>query len=61
MRIHRCTESDIRSTGAFYDRVVLWLDDHVNYPKWIYGVYPSETSVREATWAGDQYICVDEG
>ena len=61
MRIHRCTESDIRSTGAFYDRVVLWLDDHVNYPKWIYGVYPSETSVREATLAGDQYICMDEG
>ena len=61
MRIHRCTESDIRSTGAFYDKVGLWLDDHVNYPKWIYGVYPSETSVREATRAGDQYICVDEG
>ena len=31
MRIHRCTESDIRSTGAFYDRGVLWLDDISQY------------------------------
>ncbi len=44
MKIRKALETDIVSTGAFYDRVVSWLDDHVNYPKWTYGVYPSEQS-----------------
>ena len=59
MRIQKCSEADIASTGAFYDRVVLWLDGHVNYPKWVYGVYPSEGSVRNATRTGTQFICLD--
>ena len=59
MRIRRCAEADVASTGAFYDRVVRWLDGHVNYPKWIHGFYPSEASVREAARAGDQCICLE--
>lgn len=58
-QIRQCTEADIAAAGAFYDNVVRWLDAHVNYPKWIYGVYPSEASVRDATRAGEQYICLD--
>ena len=61
MRIRQCTEADIALAGAFYDRVVEWLDGHVNYPKWIYGVYPSEESVREATRSGGQYLCLEGG
>ncbi len=59
MNIRKCSETDIVSVGAFYDKVVLWLDKHINYPKWVYGVYPSEGSVREATRLGEQYICLD--
>ena len=61
MEIHKCGKKEIASAGAFYDRVVIWLDNHINYPKWIYGVYPSETSVREMTASGSQYICLDDG
>jgi len=60
MQIRKCSESDIASTGAFYDRVVLWLDSHINYPKWIYGVYPSMETVKASTKAGTQFICLDD-
>ncbi len=57
--IRRCLEADIARTGRFYDSVVRWLEGHVNYPRWIYGVYPSEESVRAFTGSGSQYICED--
>ena len=56
--IRKCHESDIAETGRLYDRVVLWLNEHINYPRWIYQVYPSENYVRTMTEAGTQYICV---
>ena len=61
MEIRKCTEKDMVPAGAFYDKVVLWLDEHINYPKWVYRTYPSEGSVCEMTKAGSQYICIDKG
>ena len=60
MQIRKCSESDIASTGAFYDRVVLWLGSHINYPKWIYGVYPTMETVKASMKAGTQFICLDD-
>ncbi len=57
MRIDQCREADVPAVGAFYDQVVRWLDDHINYPKWIYRVYPSEPFARQMAAAGTQYIC----
>lgn len=45
----------------FYDRMVEWLDAHINYPKWIYKVYPSEVFVRDMTQEGSQYLCTVDG
>lgn len=59
MQIRKCREADVAATGAFYDDVVLWLDQHINYPKWMYKIYPSESWVKQMTEAGEQYICVD--
>lgn len=59
--IRKCTEQDVVEAGAFYDRTVAWLDAHVNYPKWIYGVYPSEQSVRANVKDDCQYICLEDG
>ncbi len=61
VQIRECTQADIKAAGAFYDKVVLWLDSHVNYPRWMYRVYPSENSVREMTAAGSQYIALQNG
>ena len=57
--IRRCIEEDIVRTGRFYDSVVRWLDDHINYPRWVYRDYPSEGTVRTKTAANAQYICLD--
>ncbi len=54
--IRKCTEADVAAVGEFYDKVVLWLDARVNYPKWIYKEYPSEISAREMTSRGEQYL-----
>lgn len=59
MVIRKCEEADIADVGAFYDRIVLWLDQHINYPKWMYRIYPSEESVRAMSKEGHQYICMD--
>lgn len=59
IQIRKCEEADIASAGAFYDRVVQWLDAHRNYPLWRYREYPSEESVRTMTAEGSQYICLD--
>ena len=61
MQIRKCCESEIARTGAFYDSVVKWLDEHVNYPEWMYRIYPSEEFARERTEAGEMYICVEDG
>lgn len=61
MRIRKCKKEDIVSVGAFYDQVVAWLDAHINYPKWIYKIYPSEESVKEMTNAECQYIYEEDG
>lgn len=59
--IEKCDEQDIVRVGQFYDEVILWLNDHVNYPRWIYKVYPNENSVRTMVNAGGQYIYQDGG
>ena len=59
--IRKCNKEEITQTGQFYDSVVLWLSDHINFPRWIYRVYPSENSVRMMAEAEAQYICVKDG
>ena len=61
MIIRKCTEMETAAVGALYDRVVRWLDEHINYPKWKYRIYPSEDFALEMTRQGDQYICLENG
>ena len=46
--------------GAFYDRVVLDLTQHINYPKWEYRIYPSGAYAEETAEKGELYLCTDE-
>ncbi len=61
MIIRKCEEKDIEEAGAFYDRTVLWLDQHINYPKWIYRSYPSTGYVRDKCSMGSMYLCLTDG
>lgn len=60
MVIKKCKRQDIPAVGAFYDKVVKYLDEHINYPKWMYKSYPSEAYVRDMTVEDSQYICMEE-
>ena len=61
MQIRKCRSEDIAVTGEFYDKVVEYLDSHINYPQWTYKVYPSEGYARTMTVEGYQYIGEDDG
>ena len=58
MHIKKCEDEDIALTAEFYDDIVQYLDDHINYPRWIYKVYPSEDSVKAMVEEESQYICI---
>ncbi len=60
-QIHKCKTEDIAATGEFYDKVVEYLDSHINYPKWTYKEYPSEGYAKAMTSEGYQYIVKENG
>lgn len=61
MKIQKCAMEHLEETAAFYDRVVAYLDAHINYPRWRRGDYPGYESTRQAIEAGEQYICRADG
>ena len=62
MDIRKCKVEEATAVGAFYDSIVKFMDDNgVNYPKWIYKVFPSTDYAIDAARAGTQFICVDGG
>lgn len=61
MKICKCTMDKLEEAARFYDRVVEYLDGHINYPKWIRGEYPAYESTKTAIADDSQYICEDNG
>ena len=57
MEIRICNGNDITAVGAFYDKVVMHLEQTINYPKWEYKVYPCEETVRSKVEVNQQYAC----
>ena len=60
MEIRKCTNVDIDRMADFYDEVVLFLTQNVNWPRWKYQEYPSRASVVEDIAEGSQYACFDD-
>ena len=60
MQIRKSKESDIEAVGKFYDEVILWLDAHINYPKWQYKIYPCEKYARSITDNNFATMCREE-
>lgn len=60
MIIRKCNLDDITITSKFYDDEIVYLDNHINYPKWEYKLYPSIISVTDNTKKGFQYICIED-
>lgn len=55
--IKLCAKNDIAQIGEFYDDVVKYLTEHINYPRWMYKIYPSTPFVQEMTEAQCQFVC----
>ena len=58
--IRKSKINDIEKLSDFYDNVIIYLDKHINYPKWKYKIYPSIISVTEMTKQEFQYIYFDD-
>lgn len=59
MKIFKCTAENLDSVSQFYDKVIRYLEGTINYPKWVYGQYPSRESVKQAIEEKVQYACCD--
>lgn len=60
MEIRKCTVNEAAVVGEFYENTVKFMDDNgVNYPKWLYKIFPSTKYAIDAARAGNQFICTD--
>jgi ribosomal protein S18 acetylase RimI-like enzyme len=57
LEIIKCTYDQLTEVGKLYDNVTKYLEEHVNYPKWTHGDYPSLASATIAYECGSLY-CV---
>ena len=55
MVIRKCKESDFSLVDKFYQEVVDYLVETINYPRWTPNVYPCARSVKHAILKGEQY------
>ena len=61
MEIIQCNLNNLEELTKFYDKIILYLDKTINYPLWIYGVYPCESTIKEAINKKYQYACIENG
>ena len=61
MDIIQCEIKHLDELTNFYNKIVIYLDKNINYPLWIYGVYPCESTIREAIQKKYQYAYFENG
>ena len=59
MKIQKCDASFFNPLCEFFEEVMQNLINNINYPKWIYGVYPCNESIKNDIDSGWQYIALD--
>ena len=59
MEIIKCTVDEAAKVGEFYDAIIKFMNDNgVNYPKWIYKIFPSTKYAVDAARSGTQFVCM---
>ena len=61
MEIILCNENNLEELIDFYNKQILYLDKTINYPKWVYGYYPSKYTIKPAIDKKYQYACIENG
>ena len=59
MEIIQCQIIHLQELTQFYNKIVIYLDKTINYPKWIYGEYPCEKTIKEAIEKKYQYAYIE--
>lgn len=60
MQIIKAEKHHLDALSEFFDKVVMHLENHINYPKWIRGEYPARASIATAIQNDTQYICIED-
>lgn len=61
LKIEKGTQKDIDELGRLYDELIDYLSEHVNYPGWIKGVYPTKDCAVEGVEEGSLFVARMEG
>ena len=61
MSIVLCAEKNLQELIDFYNKVVKYLDKTINYPLWIYNIYPSVYTIKPSIEKRHQYAYIEEG
>ena len=59
MYIRKAVPSDFDSASALYDKVTLYLEQHINYPHWTHKVYPCSDTVKEGLETDSLFVCCE--
>ena len=60
MEIILCTEKNLKELTDFYNKMIKYLDKTINYPLWIYGIYPSESTIKASIEKREQYAYIEK-
>lgn len=60
MELIKCDESYTDELSVLYQKIVSYLEEHINYPKWNRS-YPSRNTVINAIRQGSLYACLKDG
>ncbi len=60
MKTELCPRTRLDDAAHLYDKATAYLSEHINYPLWEPGIYPSRASAAAAINVGTLYICTDK-
>ena len=61
MEIILCKENNLKDLTQFYNKIILYLEKSNNFPHWVYGIYPSESTIKIDIEKRNQYACINKG
>ena len=61
MEIILCKEDNLKELTDFYNKMIIYLDKTINYPLWVYGHYPCESTIKASIDKNHQYAFIKDG
>ena len=59
--IRKCKKEEVKKVGEFFDQVVYdMINNHTNYPHWVYQIYPTIDTAKDAFDKNELYLCLEQ-